>query len=393
MSYNFPPSKSSSIHWEREGEFWENFPCNRSFYRIWLPEGKFNLDSPAVCTSTIVTAFFDIGRESWPFISRKITAYLMKAKVVQSLKNPMVFLSSPEFAERFVAARRSAGLMDRTLVIACDVGCAPQMWLLEDTQELMCNADSIKALWSFSPYLAVPERQEPVYNVLMWMKAGLVRAAATLPHPALSSTKWLTWLDFGCHDPMCDKNALVGRCVDPAPWSRPERVRIAQTSTADDALMRMDPISWTRQHRVLFAGTVFGVPRSSARELMDGFLDTVAWLFTRGVADSDQTVFAWWWARASGPVLDSYPVSGDWHDIVRKYEGEPSRESVLKAVKGLRPTPTPMGAALKKIEDYHNGEEREETLLEQELAYARERLREGHVDGLYRGQPTQKMKK
>lgn len=388
-TYTFPPPQSSAIHWEGEGQFWENFPCNRSSYRVWLPEGPPPPPSPQSCTSTLVTAFFDIHREAWPFISRKLTTYLRNAKVVQSLRNPMVVLTSPEFAERVVAARREAGLMDRTLVVAASVQCAPQMWLLPDATKLMCSPDSVRGLWRFSPYLAVPERQEPVYNVLMWMKAGLMRAAATLPQAPFAAAPWVTWLDFGCHDPMCAAEELRGQCVDPAPWARPGRVRIAQTSTADDALMALGPMEWTRQHRVLFAGTVFGMPRVQARELMDGFLDTVQWLFTRGVADSDQTVFAWWWANRPG-VLDAYPVSGDWRDIVRKYKGQAGKKEaeVEEAearwgeggLKKRQKTPAEREEEGKRRE---REEQEEEERLNRDISLARGRLKRGQLEGLY----------
>ena len=309
-----PPPPS----WANDAAFWANFPCPRASYRVWLPEGP--PPKPAdTCDSLIVTAFFDIGRSQWPFLARSSGEYLDNMKGVLAVRNPMVFFTSPDLAEGVLEARRRHGLADRTMVVAHELQCASQAWLLPGTEALMCSPEATARMWTLNPNLAVPERQEPWYNVVLYMKAGLVRAAASLPQPALAGS-WITWLDAGCHAPMCPPGLLEGRCLNPAPYARRGRVRIAQAGVQSDALAAMTPTQWTRQHVVLFAGTIFGASRQHAAALMDGFLDTLQWMLTRGVADYDQTVFAWWWVRAP-EQFDAYSLSGNWHNIVRSYAG------------------------------------------------------------------------
>ena len=321
----FPPKAAHSFPppppWAGDAHFWENFPCARSEYRVYLPEGA----PPAAgssCDNVLVSAYFDIGRAEWPFLARPAAFYKERVATVLALRNPLVFFTTPDFAEAVVAARRAAGLMDRTLVVAHDLHCASQAWLLPDATAAMCAPEATARMWAFSQFLAVPERQEPWYNLVMWMKAGLVRAAAALPQPALGGAS-VTWIDAGCHFPMCEPE-LAGTCLDPAPWARPDRVRIAQVGVQTDALAAMGPTAWTRAHHVLFAGTIFSVPRAAARRLMDAFLDTLHWLLTRGVADTDQTVFAWMWARQP-ELFDAVPTSGSWHNIVRNWAGMTQR--------------------------------------------------------------------
>jgi hypothetical protein len=98
-----------------------------------------------------------------------------------TLRNPMVFFTTPDKAEGIVAARRAEGLMDRTMVVAHDLHCASQAWMLPGVLDSMCSARTVAALWTLNPSLEVPERQEPWYNIIMWTKAGVVRAVATLP--------------------------------------------------------------------------------------------------------------------------------------------------------------------------------------------------------------------
>lgn len=315
--HTFPPAPP----WVNDGAFWENFPCARSEYRVWLPEGT-PPAAAATCDNVIVSAYFDIGRAQWPFLARPPDFYEKRVKTVLTLRNPLVFFTTPAFGERVVAARRALGLMDRTLVVGHDLHCASQAWLLADATAAMCAPEATARLWAFSKFLAVPERQEPWYNLVMWMKAGLLRAAAALPQPALGGRS-VTWLDAGCHTPMCAP-ALAGACLNPAPWTRPGRIRIAQVGTQTDALAALGPSAWTRAHHVLFAGTVFSAPRASAGALMDEFLDTLQWLLTRGVADTDQTVFAWLWARKP-ELFDAFPTSGSWHNVVRNWAGATQR--------------------------------------------------------------------
>jgi hypothetical protein len=305
--------------WANDGAFWEHFPCARSEYKVWLPEGA--PPAPAdTCDNVIVSAFFDIGRSKWPFFARPVKMYTESVNTILQLRNPLVFFTTPDFAETVVAARRAAGLMDRTMVVAHDMHCASQAWLLADATAAMCAPEATARMWAFNSFLSiiVPERQEPWYNLMMWMKAGLVRAVVALPQPALGGGT-VTWLDAGCHGPMCGPE-FAGTCLASAPWARPGRIRISQVGTQTDAFAGMSPTQWERAHVVLFAGTVFSAPRAAARELMDAFFDTMQWLLARGVAASDQTVFGWLWIRMPH-LIDAAPAIGSWRNVVRSWAG------------------------------------------------------------------------
>lgn len=319
--WSFAPAEGPGLTWEGDAAFWAHFPCARSAYRVWEPEGPpmrgaADAEDPPACQSLIVTAFFDIGRGKWPPpFARSVGSYLEHIRVVLTLRNPMVIFTSPDFADDFVRQRRALGLMDRTLVVAMDPHCAPQAWMEQSAATTMCRTEA----WSGSLYLGTPERQEPWYNLVMWMKAGFFRAAATLPHAALAAP-WVTWLDIGCHPPMCSE-ALAGTCVDPAPWARPDRIRIAQVAPHTDWVASHTPLQFIRGHLVTFAGTVFGTGRANAAPAMDLFLDTVGELLGRGVADTDQTVFAWLFNRKPDAVDAYHAYVLDWGRVVEGYRG------------------------------------------------------------------------
>ena len=308
--------------WAGDALFWENFPCARNAYRVYPPEGA---APPAANRSNlIVTGYFDIGRGKWSHYQRSNEDYFSNMeRNVLTLRNPMVFFTTPDQAEAVVAARRRAGLMDRTMVVAHDLHCTSQAWMLPGVVSNMCSERTLKSLWAFNPSLDVPERQQPWYNLVMWMKAGVVRAAATLPHPALAS-EWVTWLDAGCRAPVCEASWMSGIYLEPAPWARAGRIRITHMEVQDDGIAQLSPVDWTRQHRVLFMGGCFGMTRVHARALMDAFLDTVQWLYVRGVVDTDQTVFAWTWMKQP-ELFDVHFTTGDYFSklaaIVRGFAG------------------------------------------------------------------------
>ena len=317
-TYHFSGAEGPALTWENDALFWRNFPCARESYRVWLPEPPSSSSNiaalPRTCRSLTVTAFFDIGRAKWlPPFDRSVEQYLSNAKTVVATLNPMVIFTSPELAEGIIADRRAAGLMDRTLVVGMSLQCTPEAWTEAGARELMCRPEE----WTGNIYLGTPERQHPWYNVVMWMKASFVTAAASLPQPELDA-EWVTWLDLGCHGPMCS-DALKGKCIDPAPWAPLDRIRIAQVEPINDDLAAYTPREFVRGHRVTFAGTIFGIGRKHAAEAMSFFRDTAAYLVARGVADTDQTVFHFAFIRKPEAFAAYHVYFQKWGRIVTEY--------------------------------------------------------------------------
>lgn len=123
--------------------------------------------------------------------------------------------------------------------------------------------------------------------------------------------------------------AMKGTCVDMPAWARRDRVRISQPLTVDDGLYDLTPVQFTRAHRAVFAGCLWGMGRTHARRLMDVFFDTIQWMLARDDVDYDQTVF-WHAFRNNRDYLEPVPVFGDrWHDVVRHWmNGPPDDGSV-----------------------------------------------------------------
>ena len=304
--YSFKPEEGPGFRWEGDREFWKHFPCARDTYRVVLPDGAEDAGdifgapkssggkatgTPSstpieTCRSTVVTAIFDIGREKWSTYSRSMKEYLGNAKIVTSMTNKMVIFTSPDLVDYFVAERRSHGLMDRTMIIGMDVYCIPYAWLLEPVTRIMCSTEFTRG----AAYLEIPERQQPFYNIIMYAKTLFLQAASTLPFKSVNSS-YYTWLDLGCHGPMCtDSNR--GQCMDPSPWTRDDRIRIGMTTPMSQNLWALDDVSWAKKHPVVFAGTIFGTSKKGAAQLADTFWDALSTLMAQGYVCSDQSIFS-----------------------------------------------------------------------------------------------------
>jgi hypothetical protein len=257
---------------------------------------------------------FDVGRAKWASYSRSMDFYLERAEAVLAMPHKMVVFTQPEFVDRFVAARRRLGLMDRTVVVGMSVYCIPYAWLLEPVTRLMCAPEYLYG----AAYPEIPERQQPFYNLIMYAKTLFVRAAAALPLAGVRSD-YYTWLDLGCHHPMCS-DAIRGSCKgDPSPWAREDRIRVALTTPMSPALWAADDNAWTKQHPVHFAGTMFGTSRAGTALLADTFADALAVQMAQGVVCTDQTVFALAFRRWP-ERFDAYPVIYDnWSKVVEHF--------------------------------------------------------------------------
>jgi hypothetical protein len=140
----------------------------------------------------------------------------------------------------------------------------------------------------------------------MYAKTLFLKAAATLPFASVNAS-YYTWLDLGCHEPMCGEAWMAGRCLDPSPWARRDRIRIAITAPMSPAVWAQDDVAWAKTHHVHMAGTVFGTSRAAAAALADAFADALSAIMAQGMLCYDQTIFALAFRRAP-QLFDAFPV-------------------------------------------------------------------------------------
>ena len=170
----------------------------------------------AADTPTIVTAFFDLGRENWAgavagdhiapwmssvevpdFFARSNQLYLDRFANLAALKNPMVVFTEDRFCQFVHDARRAHGLQDHTRIVACKSPfrtSTPLDHAIERTRKAIARPE----FGSFVARPYCPEHWNPHYVVMTMFKFTLVNTAIEM---GLIDTPSLAWIDFGyCRD-------------------------------------------------------------------------------------------------------------------------------------------------------------------------------------------------
>ncbi|MDR1125346.1 MAG: HtrL family protein, partial [Deltaproteobacteria bacterium] len=138
---------------------------------------------------TIVTAFFDIGREKFPGFERGTAHYLEYFRFWARIKNRVIVYTSSDYAEAILETRRNFGLADKTEVIVSDDLSTFDKETLEGIKKVMARPEYL----AFRKYRKNPECNYPLYNYLTYLKPFFVMDAIKRGLAAGS----VAWLDFG----------------------------------------------------------------------------------------------------------------------------------------------------------------------------------------------------
>lgn len=102
---------------------------------------------------TLVTAFFNIGREKWKGFVRSDDYYISCFEHWARLKNQLIVYTSPEVADRVRTIRAKYGLSDKTVIITIDDVFSCDRELYQRIKAAMVQ----KTAWLFHKKLANPE--------------------------------------------------------------------------------------------------------------------------------------------------------------------------------------------------------------------------------------------
>jgi hypothetical protein len=265
------------------------------------------------CLPTIVTAFFDAGREDWPVSARPLATYLGNCNRTLSLSNPMVIFTEPRFVGYMRAARAAGvgheGMEASTMIVPLEIGDLPAAR----------HYAAIDAVMRSSAYLeghkggGLPEYSMPLYSVIIWSKTALVADAIAME--PFGSSHFL-WVDAGMHTHMLP-DQLLGQPFPPL-GAHMDRFLASSSAVRLPALTRLrradyaaGVLTFTKAHVTRLSASNWG----GAREPLLAFHAAVwamydEWLAI-GTVDSEQTAYTWTCYR--WPALcDVYHVQGKW---------------------------------------------------------------------------------
>ena len=139
---------------------------------------------------TIITAFFDIGRESWQGkMQRSNEKYFEYFDFWARIKNKVIVYTEPAYSEKILAIREKYGLADRTEIIAIEDKTA----LDKEVYEAMATALKNPIAQSFRTEQDHPEVYNPDYNFIMYLKYYFLTQAIK----DNLTGNMCAWMDFG----------------------------------------------------------------------------------------------------------------------------------------------------------------------------------------------------
>jgi protein YibB len=149
--------------------------------------------------TTIVTAFFDIGRGNWtgvkngqvmPFYLKRTTEnYFENFSRIAAIQNPMVIYTEPKYHQQIIDIREKFGLEGLTTIVEMDVF---ENWkpLLDKISSVQKNPEYLKGVTQPS----MPEYWNAEYVLINYLKSYFICDAI---ENDLIETEQTAWIDFG----------------------------------------------------------------------------------------------------------------------------------------------------------------------------------------------------
>lgn len=138
---------------------------------------------------TLVTAYFDIGRDKWKGFERGNNKYINFFKFWARIRNKLIIYTSPHFVDEIQEIRKSFGLEDKTKIISIDDFTNFDKDLYARIVKSMNN--EISLLFHKEPHR--PEAWNADYNYIMMLKTYCILDAINKNY----ANGLIAWMDFG----------------------------------------------------------------------------------------------------------------------------------------------------------------------------------------------------
>jgi len=138
---------------------------------------------------TLVTAFFDLKRDTWDGFSRSNNDYLEYFRFWARINNDLVVYTTADVAKTVFEIRNEFGLASRTFIYVID----DFRTIDEEMYSSYCEQMAFTESLAFRLIKHVPESYNPAYNYLTCLKPWFLRDAAKKGHVF----DFASWIDFG----------------------------------------------------------------------------------------------------------------------------------------------------------------------------------------------------
>jgi len=270
-------------------------------------------------STTIVTAYFDIGRGEWTAnkgfrekLARSADVYLDYFKRLAALENDMIIFTSPDLKERIEAIREGKP----TTVITLDIK--------KKFRHIRSRIEKIQKDSNFTKKLAEhqlknPEYWSPDYVLVCNLKTYFVNKAI---NSGLVNTARVAWIDFGyCRTPTVTRHLKV--------WDYPFNTNKMHFFTIKKGLnvtsLQQAFDFMTGNHVYIIGGAIVGTPQKW-QEFYRLVLESQKITLENNIVDDDQGIFVMCYYMKPELFSLNYLGRGKWFDLFRCF-----KNSVFKA--------------------------------------------------------------
>ena len=223
---------------------------------------------------TVVTGFFDIGREEWGQYSRSLKDYFKHFKNLLSLRiNMVIFIEQKHYD--FVEKSRGD--------IPCETYIIPTKLEELHMYRYLDTISRIQNLPEYSrdhPNKAAPEICQPLYTVVTCSKMDMLARATTI----VPKCDYFIWLDAGYTHSTMDLSKME--------WNPTQILKIKDKLSVIAlqplSVAKDDPREFFKQYVDVLIGGFLGGSRDVVLKIRDMYYELVVELFKEGLKDDDQ---------------------------------------------------------------------------------------------------------
>ena len=251
---------------------------------------------------TIITAFFDIGRENWSHYTRSVDKYLQNAKRMLSLQDDMIVFIEPKFVD-FVKENRQNN-KNKTTIIPINITDLYWYKYLNTIQNIMDSSEFKNNL--INP--KCPEVSNALYDIIMFSKTMLI--TLTIQNN-MSIHNHYVWLDFGIHDNMFKDNMINTKLLNNGINDKIKFLCREYPKTTD-----LNLHSFFKSNSNRFAGTMFSGHKNNLLKFNELLHTDILNALNNNVIDCDQNFFSNVYIK-NPHMFDLY--FGDWSELITNY--------------------------------------------------------------------------
>lgn len=252
---------------------------------------------------TLVTAFFDIGRDKFKGYERGNNKYISYFKFWARIKNNLIVYTSPQFKDEILQIRANFGLKDKTKVITIDDFKTFDIDLYNRIKHAMNNEISL----NFHKDIKRPEAYSWDYNYIMILKWYCITDAIKNNY----AKNMIAWIDFGFNHGGSD--GLINKKEFDFLWQYEFTSNKIHLFTFQKPDINRPIFDIVRSMDVYIRGNIIIAPDYLWKEFFYLIKNSMLSLTRCGLSDDDQTL-----------MLMSYyekPDIFELHDVIHWYDG------------------------------------------------------------------------